>query len=222
ATAGRPGRPAAVRCGRVEDPCTRRGQARRQAVGRAAQARGPAAAGRMADVGLALVGQSLLTAARALAWGAPPARASARRLVLEEVERWQSWSEPPHRLAAPEPPRPERLETRAQRVAQETAPDPAGGPGARRLTTPVAPARRLALADADRRPGRPSRAKPCHGFQAHGALAVDSTVTRAVVVGPAHPPAPAAVERRAAAVAQGAGLCQLDSALGSRASPRMA
>src|SRR5439155_1464320 len=168
ATAGRPGRPAAVRCGRVEDPCTRRGQARRQAVGRAAQARGPAAAGRMADVGLALVGQSLLTAARALAWGAPPARASARRLVLEEVERWQSWSEPPHRLAAPEPPRPERLETRAQRVAQETAPDPAGGPGARRLTTPVAPARPRDLASMwVTGPQRPTgwrvsgRARPC-------------------------------------------------------------
>jgi len=208
--------------GRGEDMCTLLGQALRKAVGRAAQALGTSAAGLMADAGLERVGQSRLTAARARAGGAPTARASARRLGLEEGARGTSGLEPPPRLAAQEPPRPAGLEPRGQRVAQETEPDPAGGPGARRLKPPVAPDRRLALEAADRRHGRQSRATTFHGCTAHGALDVASQVTREVVVCPAHQPEPEAVARLAEAWAQGAGLCQLDSALGSLARPRLA
>jgi Transposase domain (DUF772) len=75
--------------GRVEDTCNLRGHALRQAVGLAAKALGTSAEGRMADAGRELVGQSSLTAALDLDGGAPAARASALRLVLEEVERWQ-------------------------------------------------------------------------------------------------------------------------------------
>jgi hypothetical protein len=188
----------------------------------AAQALGTAAAVLRADAGLELVGPSSLTAARARAGGAPTARASARRLVLEEVERGQSWLEPPHRLSAQELPMQAGRETRGQMGAQDTEPDPAGGPGARRLQKPVAPDRRLALADADMRHGRTSRAKTCNGFQEPLALDLDSQGTREVVVCPAHHPEPEAVEWRAEEWEQGSGLCQRDSDLGSRASPRMA
>ena len=73
--------------GRVEDTFTLLGHGLRKAVGLAAKALGTSAAVLMEDAGLELVGQSSLKAALALDWGAPTARASALRLVLEEVER---------------------------------------------------------------------------------------------------------------------------------------
>jgi len=164
--------------GRVEDPCTRLGHARRPAVGRAAQALGRSAAARREAAGLELVGPRSRHAALDRAWGAPTARESAWRVGREEGERWHRGLEPPPR-SAPEPPMPARLETRDQLVAPDTAPDPEGGPDARRLKQHVAPDRRLAMEDAARRHGRTSRANTCNGGPEHWALDVDSTVTRA-------------------------------------------
>jgi hypothetical protein len=194
--------------GRVEDTLTLLGHARRKAVGLAAQARDTSAEGLMADAGLELVGQSSLKAALDLDWGAPTARASALRLVLEEVERWTNWLEQQQCLAAQEPPLQAMLETIAQMVAQDTAPDPEGGPGARRIKQHVAPDRRISLEDAAMRHGRTSSAKTFHGFQEPRALDVDSTVTREVVVCPANHPEHEAVELLAEEVEQGAGLFQ--------------
>ena len=192
-----------VGAGRVEDTLNLLGHALRKAVGLAAKALATSAEVLMADAGLELVRQSSLKAALDLDWGAPTARASALRLVLEEVERWKNWLEQQQRLAAPEPPMQEVLETIEQIVAQDTEPDLEGGPGGRRITQHVAPDRRLALEDADMRHGRTSSAKTFNGFQEHSALDVDSTVTRAVVVGPAHHPEPEAVERLAEELEQG-------------------
>lgn len=207
--------------GRVEDTCTLRGPARRQAVGRAAQALGRSAAARVEAAGRALGGQSRRKAAWDRAWGAPTARASAWRVGLEEGERWQRGREP-QSLSAQEPPMPARLETRDPMVAPETEPEPEGGPDARRLKTHVAPDRRRAMEDAAMRHGRQRSAKPCNGFQEHGALALDRTVTREVVVCPAPQPEHAAVERRAEALEPGAGRCPLESDLGEMARPRLA
>ena len=216
-----PGLPAAVRCRPGgADPFHLLGQARRKAVGRAATALGTSAAGLRADAGLALVGPSRLTAALALEWGAPTARASALRLGLEEVARWKRWLEQPPRLSAPASPRPEVLETIGQIGAQATEPAPEGGPGARRLKKPVAPDRRRSMEDADMRHGRQRSAPTGTGCQEPLALA--SKGPREGVGCPAHPPAHAAIERLAEALAPGAGLVQLDIALGARASPRMA
>jgi hypothetical protein len=113
-------------------------------------------------------------------------------------------------------------ETIDQLVAQDTAPDPAGGQDARRSTQHGAPDRRSAIADAARRHGRTRSATTFHGCKEPVALDVDSTVTREVVVGPAHQPEPEAVERLAEEWEQGPGLFQLDIDLGSRASLRMA
>ena len=123
--------------GRVEDPFTRRGQALRQAVGRAATALGTSAEVRMADARRELVGQSRRNAALELDGGAP-ARANARRLVLAAVERWKRWREQPPCLAAQEPPLQEVLETIGQNVAPETEPAPQGdrARGASRGTSP--------------------------------------------------------------------------------------
>jgi hypothetical protein len=176
----------------------------------------------MADAGLELVGRSSLKAALDLDWGAPTARASALRLVLEEVERWKSWLEQQQRLSAQEPPMQEMLEIIDQIVAQDTEPDPEGGPGARRLTQPVAPDRRISMEDVAMRHGRKSSSKTFNGFKEHFALDLDSKVTREVVVCPANQPEHEAVERLAEELEQGAGLFQLDIDLGSMASPRMA
>src|SRR4249919_4292112 len=73
-----------VGAGRVEDTRNLLGHALRNAVGLAAKALGTAAEVLMADAGRELVGQSSLKAALDLDWGAPTARASALRLVLEE------------------------------------------------------------------------------------------------------------------------------------------
>jgi hypothetical protein len=98
--------------GRVEDTVNLLGHALRKAVGLAAKALGTSAEVLMADVGLALVGQSSRKAALDLAWGAPTARASALRLILEAVERWKRWLEQQQRLSAQEPPMQAVLETR--------------------------------------------------------------------------------------------------------------
>src|SRR5712691_9818906 len=194
--------------GRVEDTLNLLGHALRKAVGLAAQALDTSAEELMADAGLELVGQSSLQAALALDWGAPTARASARRLVLAEVERWTNWREQQQRLAAQEPPMQAMLETIAQSVAQDTEPDPEGGPGARRIKQHVAPDRRLSIEDADMRHGRKSSSKTFNGFKEHGALDLDSKVTREVVVCPANQPEHEAVELLAEELEKGAGLFQ--------------
>jgi hypothetical protein len=214
--------PPLVGAGRVEDTRNLLGHALRKAVGLAATALATSAEERMADAGLELVGQSSLKAALDRDGGAPTARASARRLVLEEVERWTNWLAQPQRLAAQAPPMQARLETIAQIVAQDTEPDPEGGPGARRLKQHVAPDRRRSIEDAARRHGRQSSAQTFHGFKAPMALDLDSNVTREVVVCPANHPEHEAVDLLAEELEKGAGLFQFDIDLGSMASPRMA
>src|SRR6266436_34333 len=194
--------------GRVEDTLNLLGHALRKAVGLAAKALDTSAEELMADAGLELVGQSSLKAALDLDWGAPTARASALRLVLEEVERWTNWLEQQQRLAAQEPPMQAMLETIAQIVAQDTEPDPEGGPGARRIKQHVAPDRRISIEDADMRHGRKSSAKTFNGFKEPMALDLDSNVTREVVVCPANHPEHEAVELLAEELEKGAGLFQ--------------
>src|SRR5262245_13294099 len=208
--------------GRVEDTVHLLGHALRKAVGLAAKALGTSAEVLMADAGLELVGQSSLKAALDLDWGAPAARASALRLVLEEVERWKSWLEQQQCLSAQEPLLQEMLETMRQIVTQDTEPDPEGGPGARRLKKHVAPDRRISLEDADMRHGRKSSSKTFNGFKEHFALDLDSKVTREVVVCPANQPEQEAVELLAQELEKGSGLFQLDIDLGYMASPRIA
>ena len=62
------------------------------------------------------------------------------------------------------------LETIEQIVAQDTEPDPEGGPGRRRIKQHVAPDRRISIEDADMRHGRKSSAKTFNGFKEHMAL----------------------------------------------------
>src|SRR3989442_14251490 len=208
--------------GRVEDTLHLRGHALRKACSRAAQALGPAAAAVVEAAGLTLVGHRSLKAALDLDGGEPSARVRALGLVLEEVARWQHWLEPPHTLAAQEPPRQEVMAPITQMITQDTEPDPEGGPGGRRITQPVAPDRRISVEEKDRRHGRQSRAKPFHGFKEHCAVDLESNVTREVVVRPAHEPEHAAVELLAEALEQAPGLLQRAIDLGYMASPRIA
>jgi len=208
--------------GRGEDTFNLLGHALRKAVGLAAKELGTSAEVLREDAGLELVGQSSLKAALDLAWGAPTARATALRLVLEEVERWKSWLEQQQRLSAQEPPMQEMLETIDQIITQDTEPDPEGGPGARRIKTHVAPDRRISIEDADMRHGRKSSSKTFNGFKEHVALDLDSNVTREVVVCPANHPEHEAVELLAEELEQGVGLFQLDIDLGYMGSPRIA
>ena len=158
-----------VGAGRVAATVHLLGHARRQAVGLAAQAWDTSAAARLGEAGLVRVGQRSLKAALALDWGTPTAREPALGLGLAEVERWHRWLTQPPRLSVPAPPLQEVLDTMAQIGTQATAPDPTGGPGARRIQTPGAPDRRLASEEQDRRHGRQSSAHTFHGFQEHGA-----------------------------------------------------
>ena len=169
-----------------------------------------------------LVGHSSLKAALDLDWGDRSTRGSALRTVLDEVERWKRWLEQQPPLVAQQPPLQEMMDTIVQIVAQDTEPDPAGGPGARRIKQQVAPDRRISIEDKDMRHGRKSSSKTFNGFKEHFALDLDSTVTREVVVCPANAPEHEAVERLAETLEQAPGLFQLDIDLGYMASPRMA
>src|SRR5712671_1324925 len=207
--------------GRVEDTLNLLGHALRKAVGLVAQELGTSTDVLLEEAGLTLVGHSSLKAALDLGWGEPGAREKALRLVLEEVERWTNWLEQQQRLAAQEPPMQAMLETIAQMVAQDTEPDPEGGPGERRIKQHVAPDRRISIEDADMRHGRKSRAKTFNGFKEHVALDLDSHVTREVVVRPANEPEHEAVELLAEELEKGPGLLQLDIDLGYMGSPRI-
>jgi len=208
--------------GRVEDTLNLLGHALRKAVGLAAQALGASAEAILVAAGLVLVGHSSLKAALDLDWGQPKARAQALRLVLEAVDRWTTGLEQPQRLSADGPPIKDVMDTITQMVTQDTAPDPEGGPGGKRIKKHVAPDRRSSIEDAAMRPGRKSSAKTFNGFQEHCVLDLDSHVTREVVVRPANAPAHEAVELLAETLEKPPGLLQLDSALGYMASPRMA
>ena len=208
--------------GRVEDTLNLLGHALRKAVGLAAQELDTSAEAILVDAGLVLVGQSSLKAALDLDWGKPTAREHALRLVLAAVERWHRWLTQQQRLSVHAPPLKEVMDTIAQIVTQDTEPDPTGGPGTRRIKTQVAPDRRIAIEDQDRRHGRKSSAKTFNGFQEHFAVALDSKVTREVVVRPANEPEHEVVELLAEELEKAPGLLQLDIDLGDMASPRMA
>jgi Transposase DDE domain/Transposase domain (DUF772) len=208
--------------GRVEDPLHLLGQALRKAVGLAAHALGTSTAAVVADAGLTLGGHSRLTAALALDGGEPSARERARGLVLEEVARWQRWLAQPPPLAAEQPPLKAGMKTITQIIAQDTEPDPGGGPGGRRLKQRGAPDRRISIEDKDIRHGRKSSAQTFNGFKEHFAVDLDSKVIRAVVIRPANEPEHEAVELLATELDKAPGLLQLDIDLGYMASPRMA
>ena len=207
--------------GRVEDPLHLLGHALRKAVGLAAHALETSAEAVVESAGLTLVGHRSLTAALDLDGGEPRARARALGLVLEEVARWQRWLEQ-QTLAAQKPPLKEVMETMTQIIAQDTEADPEGGPGGRRIKQHVAPDRRISIEAEEMWHGRKSSAKTFTGFQEHFAVDLESRVIREVVVRPANEPEQEAVERLAETLEQAPGLLQLDSDLGSMASPRMA
>ena len=207
---------------RVEDTLNLLGHALRKAVGLAAGALGTSAEAVREDAGLTLVGHSSLKAALDLDWGEPRARECALGLVLEEVTRWQRWLTRQQTLAAQEPPLQEVMETITQILAQDTEPDPEGGPGGRRIKKDVAPDRRISIEDKDIRHGRKSSAKTFNGFKEHFAVDLDSKVTREVVVRPAHEPEHEVVELLAEELEKAPGLLQLDIDLGYMASPRIA
>ena len=120
--------------------------------------------------------------------GGAHARERALGLVLEEVERWQTWLEQQQPLAAEQTPLKEVMETITQIITQDTEPDPDGGPRGARLKQHVAPDRRISLEDKDMRHGRKSSAKTFNGFKEHFVLDLDSHVIREVVVRPANEP----------------------------------
>ena len=207
--------------GRVEDTVNLLGHALRKAVGLAARALGVSAEAIRKEAGLVLVGHSSLKAALDLDWGQPKAREQALRLVLEEVDRWQTWLEQPQRLMEEGAPLQDVMDTIARIVTQDTEPDPDGGPGDTRIKKHVAPDRRISIEDADMRHGRKSSAKTFNGFKEHFVLDLDSHVTREVVVRPANEPEHEAVELLVETLEQPPGLLQLDIDLGYMASPRM-
>jgi Transposase DDE domain/Transposase domain (DUF772) len=207
--------------GRVEDTLHLLGHAVRKAVGLAARELGVSAEAIREEAGLVLVGHSSLKAALDLDWGQPPAREQALRLVRGEVDRWQTWLEQPQRLMEEGSPLQDVMDTIAQSVTQDTAPDPASGSGGTRSKKHVAPDRRLSIEEAEMRHGRKSSAKTCNGFQEHFVLDLASHVTREVVVRPANEPEHEAVELLGETLEKPPGLLQLAIDLGYMASPRM-
>ena len=206
---------------RVEDTLNLLGHALRKAVGVAARQLGTSAEALVEEAGLVLVGHSSLKAALDLDWGEPQAREKALHLVLEEVDRWKRWLEQQHTLSAHEPPLKEMMDTIGQIVAQDTEPDPTGGPGGRRIKKHVAHDRRISIEDQAMRHGRKSSSKTFNGFKEHLVVDLDSKVTREVVVRPANEPEHEAVEVLATELERPPGLLQLDIDLGYMASPRI-
>ena len=108
--------------GRVEDTLNLLGHALRKAVGLAARALDTSAEAIREDAGLVLVGHSSLKAALALDWGQPKAREQALRLVLGEVDRWETWLEQRQHLVEEVSPLQDVMDTIAQLVTQDPNP----------------------------------------------------------------------------------------------------
>jgi hypothetical protein len=179
---------------RVEDTLNLLGHTLRKAVDVAARELGTSAEALVEEAGLVLVGHSSLKAALDLDWGEPQAREKALRLVLEEVDGWKRWLEQQSTLSAHEPPLKAMMDTIGQIVAQDTEPDPEGGPGGRRIKKSVVHDRRISIEDQAMRHGRKSSSKTFNGFKEHFVLDLNSKVTREIVVCPANEPEHQAVE----------------------------
>jgi len=101
----------------------------------------------MADAGLTLVGQSSLKSGAESRLGGPTARATALRLVLEEVERWHSWIAQQPCLSVQEPP--SRGGWRLSPKLRGFRTRPGGGIGRAAHQAARGPDRRIPIEDAD-------------------------------------------------------------------------
>ena len=208
--------------GRVEDTLNLLGHALRKAVGLAAQELGTSAPAVVAAAGLTLVGHSSLKAALDLDWGEP-------RGARPRAGPGPGGGGPVATLAGtathPGGPGPSYKGGHGDHRPDDHAgygTRPCRGAGGRRIKQHVAPDRRISIEDKDIRHGRTSSSKTFNGFKEHFAGDLESTVTREVVVRPAHEPEHEVVELLAEALEKAPGLLQLNVDLGSMASPRMA
>jgi len=170
--------------GRVEDTFNLLGHAARKLLECAAAIadREPA---ELADaVGAPALGASSVKRGLDIDWNDPEQKADAIKILVEQIERLETWVRDKLGTDAQQPPLSEQLATLAQLRAQDLEPDPEGcGP---RIRHGVAEDRRVSVEDPEMRHGRKSKSHAFNGYKSHLAGDLDTGLILAAAITPAN------------------------------------
>jgi hypothetical protein len=119
-------------------------------------------------------------------WSDPHQKATALRVLVEQIESLQEWIETELKDEAQGPPLHALLETLRKLMVQDLEPDP--GSGGKRKHQGVVPDRQISIEDPQMRHGRKSKSKRFNGYKRHIASDLDSNAILACALTPANVP----------------------------------
>jgi hypothetical protein len=207
--------------GRVEDTFNLIGHAARDLLRTVAKRLGLALDEAARRAGIPVLNGSSIKAALDIDWDDPTAKRGALDRLLSQVRALEKFVESELAAEATQPPISQQLATLRQFIAQDTEPDPDGGPS--RIKEGVAKERRISVRDGEMRHGRKSKTSRVDGYKRHVARDLTSKVIVAVAVTPANRPEAEATDELLADIArQQREVCELQIDRGYLAAPTVA
>lgn len=186
--------------GRVEDTFNLIGHAARDLLRSVAKRLGLPADEAARRAGIPVLNGTSIKAALDIDWDEPDAKHGALTRLLDQVRAFEKFIESELATEAEQPPISQQLATLRQIIAQDTEPDPGGGPS--RIKEGVAKERRISVRDGDMRHGRKSKTSRVDGYKRHVARDLVSKVIVAVAVTPANRPEAEATDELLADIAR--------------------
>ena len=186
--------------GRVEDTFNLIGHAARDLLRSVATRLGLAVDEAARRAGIPVLNGTSIKAALDIDWDDPVAKRGALDRLLGQVRALEKFVESELKEEASQPPISQQLATLHQFIAQDTEPDPGGGPS--RIKDGVAKERRISVRDGEMRHGRKSKAFRVDGYKRHVARDLASKVIVAVAVTPANRPEAEATDELLADIAR--------------------
>ncbi len=172
--------------GRVEDTFNLIGHAARDLIRSVARRLGLPIDEAARRAGIPVLNGTSIKAALDIDWDDPVAKRGALDRLLGQVRALEKFVESELAAEASQPPLSQQLATLRQFIAQDTEPDPNGGPS--RIKDGVAKERRISVRDGEMRHGRKSKSSRVDGYKRHVARDLTSKVILAVAVTPANRP----------------------------------
>lgn len=150
--------------------------------------------------GIPVLSGTSIKAALDIDWDDPTAKRGALDRLLGQVRALEKFVESELASEAEQPPISQQLATLRHFIAQDTEPDPDGGPS--RIKDGVAKDRRISVRDGEMRHGRKSKTSRVDGYKRHVARDLTSKVIVAVAVTPANRPEAEATDELLADIAR--------------------
>jgi hypothetical protein len=172
--------------GRVEDTFNLIGHAARDLIHSVAKRLGLTVDEAARRAGIPVLNGTSIKAALDIDWDDPVAKRGALDRLLGQVRALETFIARELAGEASQPPISQQLATLRQVIAQDTEPDPDGGPS--RIKQGVAKERRISVRDGEMRHGRKSKTSRVDGYKRHVARDLASKVIVAVAVTPANRP----------------------------------